>query len=116
MHKITGFSRLDVGRRHGDDGAGAISLCILMYAQRLGRHHLAFEVGMLSGRAVLEQSHCRLSGQPLWQGSEAADGGDFRFRTVDYFAVETLTLGITNVWIGMGVSRQHPSLPCLLFY
>ena len=37
------------------------------------------------------------------------------FGTVDYFALETLTLGVFNVWLGMNSLSGAAQISCILF-
>ena len=37
------------------------------------------------------------------------------FGTVDYFALETLTLGVFNVWLGMNSLSGASQISCVLF-
>ena len=62
-----------------------------------------FEVGMMSGKPLFSHVALPLSRPAIFAGlavvlMEVVSD----FGTVDYFAVETLTLGIFNAWIGLG--------------
>lgn len=75
-----------------------------------------FEVGMLSGRAVFGTIALPLVRPAIAAGLAVVLMEVISdFGTVDYFAVETLTLGIFNVWIGMGSIEAASQLALFAF-
>ena len=76
-----------------------------------------FEVGMLSGRAVFSLIALPLVRPAIVAGLAVVLMEVISdFGTVDYFAVETLTLGIFNVWIGMGSIEAAAQLALFAFF
>ena len=75
------------------------------------------EVGMLSGRGVFSLIALPLVRPAIVAGLAVVLMEVISdFGTVDYFAVETLTLGIFNVWIGMGSIEAAAQLALLAFF
>jgi len=76
----------------------------LFEAGRMSKRHLFFDVAMPLARPAI------FAGLALALMETISD-----FGTVEYFAVETLTLGIFNVWLGMNNLPAAAQISCIAF-
>ena len=76
----------------------------LFEAGRMSQRHLFFDIAMPLARPAI------FAGLALALMETISD-----FGTVEYFAVETLTLGIFNVWLGMNNLPAAAQISCIAF-